>query len=55
MAKLEKLIPWIAATIGAYAGWFLGVKLGLFVAFLLSVILGGVGLYLGKKWVADNL
>jgi hypothetical protein len=55
MAKLEKLIPWIAATIGSYAGWFLGAKVGIFTAFLVSIVLGGVGLYVGKKWVAENL
>jgi hypothetical protein len=55
VAKLEKLLPWIATMIGSYGGWFLGVKLGIFGAFMVSIVGGGVGLYLGKKWVADNL
>ena len=55
MTKLEKLIPWIAATVLSYAGWYLGVKGGLMLAFMLSIVGGGVGLYYGKKWVADNL
>jgi hypothetical protein len=55
MTKLEKLIPWIATVICSYAGWYLGIKGGIFLAFILSIVAGGVGLYFGKKWVAENL
>jgi len=55
MAKLEKLIPWIAGTILSYVGWFLGAKSSTMLAFILSMVGLGVGIYFGKKWVSDNL
>jgi hypothetical protein len=55
MGKLEKLIPWIAATALSYVGWYLGAKAGTFMAFVLSMVGFGFGVYFGKKWVRENL
>jgi len=55
MGKLEKLIPWVAATALSYVGWYLGDKMGIFMAFVLSMVGFGIGLYYGKKWVAENI
>lgn len=53
--QIQKVVPWVATMVGSYAGWYLGVKGGIFFAFLLSIVGGGVGLYFGKKWVMENL
>lgn len=53
--QIQKVVPWVSATVGSYAGWFLGAKAGIFVAFILSIIGGGAGLYLGRRWVIENL
>ena len=55
MGKLEKLIPWIIATVASYVGWYLGAKGGIFLAFVLSMVGFGFGAYFGKKWVKENL
>ena len=55
MGKLEKLIPWFAGMIASYGGWYLGALGGMFLGFMLSIVGFGVGLYFGKKWVAQNL
>ncbi len=51
----EKSIPWVLTVVGSYAGWYLGALASTLVAFLLMVIGGGLGLYLGKRWVRENL
>lgn len=55
MGKLEKLIPWFAGMIASYGGWYLGALNGMFLGFMLSIVGFGVGVYFGKKWVAENL
>jgi hypothetical protein len=55
MGKLEKLIPWLAGTVVSYAAGYLGSKGGMFLGIMLSIVGFGVGLYLGKRWVAENL
>ncbi len=49
-----KLLGWIGATLGSAVGWWVGDRIGLFAAFLLSVVGTGAGLYLGR-WMADAL
>lgn len=51
-----KLIPWLTGMVGSYAGWFLGDRLGgIFMAFILSIVGTGVGIYYGRKWMLQNL
>jgi hypothetical protein len=49
-----KLLAWIGASLGGAIGWWAGDRLGLFFAFILSVVGTGAGLYLGRR-VADAL
>jgi len=52
---MKKLIPWVAMVVASYAGWWLGAKAGIMTAFMVSIVAGGVGLYIGRRWVLDNL
>ena len=51
----SKMIPWVTGMVGSYAGWFLGAKLGIFMAFVLSIVGTGVGIYFGRKWMLEHL
>lgn len=51
----EKSVPWLSALVAAWLGWYLGSFLGIFVAFLLMIAGGALGLHFGKRWVRDNL
>jgi hypothetical protein len=46
---VTKLLAFIGATIGGYAGWALGALVGPFTAFLVSMIGTGVGMYWGRR------
>ncbi|HEY3133913.1 MAG TPA: hypothetical protein VGJ47_04720 [Gemmatimonadaceae bacterium] len=45
---MSKLFSFLGATIGGYAGWFLGAKIGFTTAFMLSMVGTGVGIYYGR-------
>lgn len=45
---MSKLFSFLGATIGGYAGWFLGAKVGFTTAFMLSMVGTGVGIYYGR-------
>ncbi|HEX3232929.1 MAG TPA: hypothetical protein VHR41_01945 [Gemmatimonadales bacterium] len=49
-----KLLGWMGATLGGAAGWWVGDRVSLFSAFVLSVVGTGAGLYLGRR-LADAL
>jgi hypothetical protein len=44
---MRKLFAFIGSTVGGYAGWFLGAKLGMMTAFILSMVGTGLGIYYG--------
>lgn len=46
---MTKLFVFIGATIGSYAGWALGAKVGIFTAFAVSMVGTGFGMYYGRK------
>ena len=46
---MSKLFSFIGATIGGYAGWFLGAKVGFTTAFILSMVGTGFGMYYGRR------
>ena len=48
-AHMTKLLGFVGATIGSYAGWALGALVGTMTAFMLSIVLTGVGLYAGRR------
>lgn len=52
---MKKLISVIGATIGGYGGWALGGSGGLMLAFVLSVVGTGLGMYWARRFVRDHL
>jgi hypothetical protein len=51
----HKLIPWMTSIVGSYAGWYVGARMGIMMAFLCSIVGCGIGVYFGRKWVAEHL
>ena len=47
---MTKLLGFVGATVGSYAGWALGAPVGLTTAFMLSMVGTGVGLYAGRRF-----
>ena len=52
---MRTIIGWLAATIFGAAGWWLGERVGLITAVVISGLAGGVGLYYGYRWFDRNL
>ena len=50
---MGKLFSFLGATIGGYAGWFLGAKIGFMTAFMLSIAGTGIGIYYGRRLAAN--
>lgn len=50
---MEKLIVFILTTIGGSLGWAVGARVGLFTAFILSIVGTGFGLYFGRRLMRD--
>jgi hypothetical protein len=46
---MTKLLGFVGATVGGYVGWALGALIGPFSAFIVSMILTGVGMYYGRR------
>ena len=51
---MSKLLAWVGASLGGAVGWWAGDRIGLFAAFILSMVGTGAGLYLGR-WMAAAL
>jgi hypothetical protein len=51
---MTKLLGFVGATVGGYAGWALGALAGPFVAFIVSMIGTGFGMYWGRR-LAQNI
>jgi len=47
---VSKLLGFVGATIGSYAGWALGAHVGLTTAFMLSMVGTGAGVYAGRRF-----
>jgi uncharacterized membrane protein YeaQ/YmgE (transglycosylase-associated protein family) len=52
---INKLVGFIGATVGSYAGWFLGARVGMMTAFMLSVVGTGLGIFVSQRIVRDML
>ena len=52
---MRTIIGWLAATAFGGAGWWLGERVGLVTAVVMSGLAGGVGLYYGYRWFDQNL
>lgn len=46
---MSKFYSFLGATIGGYAGWALGARIGIATAFILSMIGTGLGIYYGRR------
>lgn len=46
---MGKLLGFMGGIIGSYAGWWMGESVGIMTAFMLSTILAGAGIYLGRR------
>ena len=51
---MTKLLGFVGATIGGYAGWALGALAGPFTAFMVSMVGTGLGMYYGRR-IAQNI
>jgi hypothetical protein len=48
---MGKLLAFVGSTIGGYAGWAIGARVGgTFTAFVVSMIGTGLGLYYGRRY-----
>jgi len=46
---MTKLLGFIGATIGGWLGWAVGAPVGVFTAFVVSMIGTGLGIYFGRR------
>ena len=46
---MSKLFSFLGATILGYAGWFIGARIGVATAFIVSMVGTGVGMYYGRR------
>jgi len=52
---MERVIIGLGATIGGYVGWWLGERWGIMIAFTLSMVGTGVGIYYGRRAAREYL
>ena len=52
---MQKLFTFIGITIGGYVGWFIGAQVGIFTAFMLSIVGTGAGLYAARRMAQQFL
>jgi len=50
---MGKLLAFVGATAGGYAGWALGAFVGTFGAFVVSIIGTGIGVYYGRRMARE--
>lgn len=46
---MTRLYTFVGTAIGSYAGWWLGARLGIMTAFMLSIVGTGVGFYFARR------
>lgn len=46
---MAKLLGFMGATIGGWVGWAAGAPVGMFTAFVVSMIGTGLGIYVGRR------
>lgn len=46
---MSKLLTFLGATVGGAIGWWLGARVGIMTAFMLSTVGTGVGVYAGRR------
>lgn len=49
---MSKLFSFIGATVGSYAGWWMGSSVGIMTAFMVSMVGTGLGIWAGRRFAA---
>ena len=49
LSSMSKLLAFIGAMAGGYAGWALGSPFGIFGSYVLSIVGTGAGVYVGRR------
>ena len=52
---MENLLGFLGATVLGAIGWWIGNRIGVMTAFILSTIATGIGLYAGRRIARDYL
>lgn len=52
LAQVKRLLDLIAMTAGGWLGWALGAPASLFLAYILSVVGAGFGLYAARRFMS---
>ena len=52
---MNRIVILLAASVGGWIGWWLGEAGGIFVAFVLSMIGTGIGMYAGIRFVREYM
>ncbi len=52
---MRTLIGWLTASICGAVGWWLGARIGLISAVIVSALTSAAGLYAGFRWFDRNL
>lgn len=52
---MEKLLTMLGMTIGGYFGWIIGAPVGIFTAFILSIVGTAAGVYAARRFARRYL
>ena len=52
---MSKLFILVGATLGGAIGWWLGVRVGIMTAFIVSMVGTGCGIYVGRRFAESVL
>ena len=47
---MQKLLATVGMTVGGYVGWIVGAPIGIFTAFVVSMVGTGAGLYAARRF-----
>lgn len=51
--NMAKLLGFVGSFVGSSIGWWLGARVGIMTAFMLSIVGTGAGIYLGRRIAAE--
>ena len=46
---MQKLLVFLGSMVGGYVGWIVGAPIGIFTAFMLSIVGTGAGVYAARR------
>jgi len=52
---MKRLLDLVGMTIGGWLGWAAGAPISIFTAFMISIVGTGVGLYVTRRYLTQNL